>query len=385
MGAAGAAPAQAQLAAELELGGSRISQPSFPGRDAATAQARLRWDRSWLALQGATALTQPTSGAPRTFGVLGATLRAAASHGVIGELSGVGSVYDDGTFPTALSGHLQGRLRGAAAGTALWTGASLGSLDDGRYTYPLATVDAGASRTMRGTRATLLAAYVHTQGEPRTEFEGGMPLLVERRDRIAYTDATVQLDRAVRRVELTMRGGARIVHRTLAFVDRDPRAFGSLDAAWWVTPHLAVTAAAGRDLADLARGLPDTRYLTLALRARLPHAASRGRAAGPLPRATATAPDAVAQVIVERGASAGTTLVVTTGTGVSRVELAGTFTAWEPVLLTRDATGAWRFAGDLPAGPHRLMVRVDGGAWQAPANLPALEDELGRVGVVTIP
>jgi hypothetical protein len=68
-----------------------------------------------------------------------------------------------------------------------------------------------------------------------------------------------------------------------------------------------------------------------------------------------------------------------------RVEVAGDFSGWEPVLLS--PTGAGRFEAVLPLGPgpHQINVRFDGGPWEVPAGLGSAPDEFGgRVGVLIV-
>jgi len=67
------------------------------------------------------------------------------------------------------------------------------------------------------------------------------------------------------------------------------------------------------------------------------------------------------------------------------VELAASFTSWEPVSLVR-RENRWELDGPIPSGAHRVLVRVDGGPWLVPANLPAAADDFGgAVGIVTVP
>ncbi|MBA3889706.1 MAG: hypothetical protein H0X64_04180, partial [Gemmatimonadaceae bacterium] len=95
-----------------------------------------------------------------------------------------------------------------------------------------------------------------------------------------------------------------------------------------------------------------------------------------------TAPD----VLIERGGAQGVVLRVLAPPAAHSVDVAGTFSEWEPVRLTSDGGGAWSLATPLGAGQHRVMVRIDGGEWMPPANLPSVDDELGgRVGLFTVP
>lgn len=339
---------------------------------------------SWFALQGAGAVTLPDSRDPRVHGLLGALALTPAVRGVVGELLASTSVYADGVFPTAHAARLRGGARARWAAVDAWGGAAAGRLDDGVWSYPVATFDLGVGTTWRNLGLTAEATHHVTEAEPRMELPERDTVAVPVRDRIAYTDAVLAPRLQWRALELQARGGVRFVHRTIAFEEPAHRAFGSIDAAWWVTPRIALVAAYGRELADLARGLPDSRAFTLAVRTRLRGAPSaRPTRAVERQAVQGAAPD----VLVERAVAGGAQLRVLTAAAARHVEVAGTFTEWAPVSLAADGGGAWTLATRIPPGPHRLVVRVDGGAWAPPANLPALEDEeLGAsVGIITVP
>ncbi|HVH10612.1 MAG TPA: glycogen-binding domain-containing protein [Gemmatimonadales bacterium] len=69
-----------------------------------------------------------------------------------------------------------------------------------------------------------------------------------------------------------------------------------------------------------------------------------------------------------------------------RVELAGDFTDWEPVALTRVPDGAWEAMLEIPSGLHRINVRLDGGAWFVPAGVTRSVDDFGsEVGIFAVP
>lgn len=72
--------------------------------------------------------------------------------------------------------------------------------------------------------------------------------------------------------------------------------------------------------------------------------------------------------------------------GASRVEVQGSFTAWEAQPLARLRDGEWGLAFPLPPGLHRFVVRVDGGPWQVPDGAATATDEfLGSSAVVVVP
>ena len=78
-------------------------------------------------------------------------------------------------------------------------------------------------------------------------------------------------------------------------------------------------------------------------------------------------------------------LVVTGAQHAQRVELAATFTGWEPVALLREGD-QWRLDRPITSGTHRVLLRIDGGPWLVPGNLPAAADDFGgSVGLLTVP
>lgn len=377
-------PAGAQLRASAEFGGARVAQSRFPALAAGTAGADVDYQAGWFGVHGRGAFTMPENEPARVHSLLGATLRTSPGRRIGGELAVFGSAYHDGVFPATYATHLSGRVHARGGRAVAWAGGGFGSLDDQLHRYPLTTADVGVVTTWAGLQVTGTATWHATESEPRTELPDGRDTAVTLRDRIIYTDVALAPRYEWRAFEVGARGGLRIVHRTIAFEERRNQLHGAIDAAWWARPDVAVVMSYGRELSDLARGLPDARYLTLGVRARLRGPARRSRRATASPAVVAgSAPD----VLLENGAVAGTLVRVLAAAGARQVEIAGSFTGWEPVPLTADGAGAWQLVVQLPSGPQRLMVRVDGGAWQAPANLPSLEDtELGgRVGLVTIP
>lgn len=384
MGMMPLAAAGGQLRADAELGGSHVAQSLFPGRNAATVQGMLEYVQPRFTLHGAGNVTLPASERTRVHGLLGGSVLTSPGRRFVGELGAFGSIYNDNVFPTAVSGHASARVRLQARRAAGWLGVGGGALDDGLNEFPLWFAEAGFAAATRMLRVSVGATLHDTRGEPRTEFtDDPEPVAVTVRDPITYTDVALVPRIARGGLELEARGGIRFVHRTIAFEPREHRMFGSFDAAWWMTPRVAIVGSLGRELADLAQGLPDTRYVTLGVRARLQGASPRSVARPPRRISSGAAPD----VLIDRGTGEGARLRVLTGTDAQAVEVAGTFTGWAPVALDREGAGAWACGVVLPSGPHRLMLRVDGGPWIAPANLPTLADEElgGEVGMVTIP
>lgn len=59
------------------------------------------------------------------------------------------------------------------------------------------------------------------------------------------------------------------------------------------------------------------------------------------------------------------------------VEIAGSFSDWEPVALERDTQGSWRTALPLRPGVYQIVMRINGGRWQPPPGVASVRDEFG--------
>lgn len=379
-------PVGAQLHAGLELAGAQVAQPDFPSHRAGTAQLGLGVDAAAFSLHGASLWTRPQFERTRVHQVIYGAVRTPPARRLGLEATASGSAYDDGAWPEAVSMHAGLGARARFTGLTVEAVVGTGALDDGLHEYPMTTIQVGGATAWRQVPLRASVTLHRTLGEPRVELiDGPTPIAVTVRDPIAYTDMAARAVLVQRGVELDVRGGTRVVHRTIAFEPRPgPRVFGTLDAAWWLRPHAAIAVVLGNELADLSRGLPAARFASVGMRLRWRAPTSALVARGLPPRVTG---DALApHVLLERDDAPGATLRVHVAGRARQVEVAGTFTGWEPVSLTVGADGTWSLATRVEPGPHRLLVRIDGGPWQPPINLPALDDEFGgRVGIVTIP
>jgi hypothetical protein len=133
-----------------------------------------------------------------------------------------------------------------------------------------------------------------------------------------------------------------------------------------LVPRVSLAVAGGRELADPVHGIPDAQVLPW-------HdldgqeVASEGSA-------------------VVRPTAEGALLIVRVkARSAQRVEVAGTFSGWQPVALERTGDG-WQASIPLPSGRHRVAIRIDGGPWRAPANLGKIKDEFGGAsGIIVVP
>ena len=148
---------------------------------------------------------------------------------------------------------------------------------------------------------------------------------------------------------------------------------GSADLT--ITPRVSVLVSGGRQLADPLRGTPDARILSLVLRVLA------------LPWRLFEAPDVTTRAFasVAPGPDGVLLTIRVVAPDSQRVEVAGSFSGWEPLPLRRTADG-WEAQVTLGSGRHRVAVRIDGGVWKAPSNLGAVRDEFGgSAGLVVVP
>jgi hypothetical protein len=149
----------------------------------------------------------------------------------------------------------------------------------------------------------------------------------------------------------------------------------SWSASWAFSDRAAMQVGMGRQLADPLRGTPDAQVASASLRlAILP---TRETVVALRTTAhTRLVPQDVGAVLIVR---------VTGPDSTSHVELAGTFSGWEPVALRRSGDG-WEAQVALTPGRHRVAFRVDGGPWRSPANLARVKDDYGgESGLIVVP
>jgi hypothetical protein len=71
-----------------------------------------------------------------------------------------------------------------------------------------------------------------------------------------------------------------------------------------------------------------------------------------------------------------TLLSIRAGRG-SRVEIAGDFSDWRPLVLDKSVVGTWAKKLVLPPGLYHFKLRIDGGKWTVPKGLPSTQDDFG--------
>ena len=145
-------------------------------------------------------------------------------------------------------------------------------------------------------------------------------------------------------------------------------------AGWELNPRFAVAVSGGRQLSDPSRGSPDVTLYSVVLR-----------------YSRRTTPSDIAGTSITSSARLlptpdGTllTIVVSAPDSVI-VEIAGSFSGWDPVPMTKTPSG-WQMQVILKPGRYRVAIRYDGGAWRAPGNLGRVKDDFdGESGIIIVP
>jgi hypothetical protein len=355
-----------RVAPVLDVGASTVRYADSVSVSAATLTPTLRVESSNATVAVTATFSQIASGGWTTQGAIAVSRFVPLGGRFHAELaaSGGGSAHQDETHTGQLliqgRAHLMGRARG------IWLGGGAGSTWDGAAARALTLLDAGAWLSTGS--ATVLAAVAPTS----ISAVGGPSL--------RYADATAAARWVGARAEVATSVGARLGDG-LPATGAGSSTWGSVSAALWVAGPVALTASAGTYPVDYTQGYPGGRFASLALRLAA-RSTSKGTSAAADTSLAATRDLAapigpVAAFSVGRSADRRhRTIALHAGT-VTSVEVAGDFTRWQPVRLTRQRDGRWTATLPIRPGTHEIAVRVDGGPWMAPPGLTTIRDEFG--------
>jgi hypothetical protein len=147
-------------------------------------------------------------------------------------------------------------------------------------------------------------------------------------------------------------------------------------AVWTFSPRYSVAVGTGRLLADPVRGVPDMQITMASVRVAL------------IPLRTASVSNAArgaAFATLAQKSSGAVLAVRIVADDTAHVELAGSFSDWKPVPLTRTNEG-WEAEIALPPGRHRVAVRINGGPWQGLRGTARVRDEFGgEASLILVP
>jgi hypothetical protein len=368
------ARAAAQGSVSLSAGVASIRYADSVSVIAATVSPTLRYDSDLLSLAatGTQSRVSPRSGPSvgTSQGEFAGSVFLPTSGPVGVEILARGgmSAHQDhtrtGEWQAGGRAHLMRGNRG------LWLGAELGQTWDNAEWRGVQAGDAGA--WIRSGAATLTAVATPTAVSTSTGRS------------IRYTDVELSSRWVGGPVELGAMLGARAGDAAIV-APRDERVWGAGSATVRLAGPLSLVASAGSYPVDFVQGFPGGRYVSLTL-GFVPRAAARRTAPGWKGGAgAASRASGVTAFAVER-TSAGLHRVRVRAPGANTVEIAGDFSAWQPVALRRATGDWWEAALRLPPGSQEIAVRTDRGTWAAPPGLVVVADELGGfTGMIAVP
>lgn len=365
-----AAGAQSPRELRFDGGAARVKQNGRDARDALVLGALFRDTDERVATVVSGALTYAHDSIAAAEGVAAIAVRPSARSrfqtegGISAAAFGVSIVGRGGNFGA------YARERVSLFGGGVWAGASSGQTRRDGVSSSSTTLDVGAlaqagdvganfsySRLRSSDFNLLDAAGIHLSRESAAHD------IEDATAGLRYEHGPLSFDLSHR-----WRSGRRAtsVWQTATYVS----------AAWVVSPRVSIALASGRQLADPVHGTPDVQLILAALRIAMlpPHYAPSMKE-----RAVARArllPQSEGTMLIVRVAAADS---------VSRVEIAGTFSDWQPLPLTR-VGNRWEAQILLAPGRHRVAVRVNDGPWRAPTPLARVRDDFGgEAGLVIVP
>ena len=359
-------PSGAQSRLTADVGASHLKQDGIPETSALTfgASADAAADRASIHSSILTTLAplDRWTGQAVAVGSIVGPSALGPRWAFDGVASAFGETHDGPTF----TGEILGRLLAGSRSLGGAIGGGVGGTTHAATSTPLYQGLADAWWSFANERLSISAALTSTHAAFTDSSR-----FARAAQAISYMDLAAGWQHERGGLSISASGGVRGQGSAL---DRTG-GWGSIDATAWIAPRAAIAASVGRTLADLVRGVPSTRYLSVAIRiSNRAHVTilSRGAAvSGP-------------RLSIEGGAGSERNIEVDVR-NARRVELMADFTDWSPVELSRDGD-AWRTERAIPSGLHRVAIRIDGGAWMAPANLPRVNDDLGGVvGLVSVP
>jgi hypothetical protein len=367
--AIGATGAQAQGELRIEGGAARIRQFGRTPLDASVLAALWRGsDQNFAGLLSGS-FTYAGDSATAAQGIAALAWRPGPKSIFESEGGITGAAF--GAYSLGRGGNVSGyaRERLVLAGGGFWAGGGLGGTQRDGLTSGASSLDAGGSVRSNDFEGSFSIVRLRTDDEPLMTASA----IQLSRPAAAYDfeDAVVAVhfEHGPARLDAseTWRGGLRA---TMA----DQRAF-YWTAAYAISPRYSVAVAGGRQLADPVHGTPDTQTLSAVLRVVLLPLHLTVDAIGTSAAQATLIPQESGSVLVVRVAAPDS----------SSVEIAGSFSDWQPVPVRRTETG-WEARIALPRGRYRLGVRINGGKWRAPGNLGKVLDEFGgESGLVVVP
>lgn len=364
LGAAQAASAQ-RASSSIDIGATQMRYADSIAATAIAASPSLRLAWPHATIRGWGSYAQLRGGGGWTMqGSADLTALTPNVGPVSGEIEVAtgGSAHWDGTR-TGQSFAMARALVGGARG-GMWAGAGAGLTWSGYEWQGLTLGDFGIwTQSGRGTLAATLS-----------------PTAIG--DTIHYVDTEIAARWTIDRLELNASAGTRAGDR-LVVLQSSGRVWGGIGVTAWLTPRMGIVAGAGSYPVDLTQGFPGGRYAMLGFRI----AAARSLLSPEdeaVRRYLEPAPPVAPELEVRAAADGGRTIHLLAPSARS-VDIAGDFSAWEPIPLVRAAGGSWNVALPLRPGTYEVAIRLNAGPWLVPSGLVPLTDEFGgAVGLLVI-
>ena len=372
-------PLFAQGTGSLSAGLARVRYADTLSVTAATVEPTLRYDSDLVSLLASGTYAQLSSGSRASSWTSQGELAGSVFTPALGPLRGeiVGragmSAHEDGTrtgeWQTLGRAHLMRMARGA------WIGGGGGRTWDGASWRDVRAADAGA--WMRQASTTLVAIATPTSiSVPATGPSASTSL--------RYTDVELSARWAQGRVELGGTLGHRAGDATVSASDE--RTWGSGTASVRLTRWIMLVGSAGAYPIDFAQGFPGGRYASISVGIAPRAKRSGGDGAEMIRSVDAADPEEQTAAFTVEALPSGAQRVRLRAPSAASVEVAGDFSAWQPIQMRRVNAGWWETELAVPAGTHEVSVRLNGGRWDAPPGLPVIVDELGgRSGFLVVP
>jgi hypothetical protein len=357
--------APAQTTGTVDVGFSTVHYDGFLPSGAVAVTPAVRWERSTAGVgAGGTYLRFESGHRSLQGAVTGWLFTARAPRRWRGELAVATGASRYVTFASFWHAVAAGRLHWLGEERGAWIGGTAGTTSYGAAPRPVTALGAGAWWRLPELSVQLSSNHFRVGDTTYTDLQSSVHAEAGR----VVLDATLS-------TRVWSRGGGR-------------GAYGEASATIPLGERTALVLGGGRYPTDAVRGSLAGRYLTAALGIRLrgPHrivlrhaaVASGGHGDG-----SSSMPGARLEVQAERS---GPVRLVVHAPAATRVELAGDFTDWEPVLLTNAGAGTWEATLAIAGGVHRVNVRINGGRWIAPAGVTRSTDEFGgEVGTFAVP
>ncbi|HEY2377821.1 MAG TPA: glycogen-binding domain-containing protein [Gemmatimonadaceae bacterium] len=351
----------------LDLGGALLSQSNLSnGVLTASGQLRYLTPQFALTMNGIAARTPNDLYSGQ--GVLSASRYAAPSQRLRWELGGMASAFGLSNAAPSLGWQLLAREHFTGSLGGVFLGAAGGAVTQSNVSRRVLNAHTGGY--------VFLDPLGHDELSIALAFtDAGMRADTGLLDR--YGDAIGYWTHRNGPVELLLGGGLRAV----SIRQSQYQSWGSASIVLWFARGAALVFAGGQALEDASRGVPTTRYLSVAMRFGT-SSARPGLVTSPV----RDRPDMDGGRIDVNVRGDSVRIVTVRLRSAKMVELMADFTDWEPVNMSQVPNGDWTIERIIARGTHRVAIRVDGGAWGVPPNLPRVSDEFGGdVGLLVVP